>query len=140
MERLPREVRKTVERHLREYRVNKAAVMNYEELREAVILSTPARPLVAASGGFTGDPTGAKVIKLDALNRRIAQKAAIVSAIDDVMRNLSEEDRQLVEMQYMSNLCFTHERTARELHMSRTAYYTRLNWILRLFALRMGLL
>lgn len=137
---MPKAVRKTVERHLREYRANKAAVESYGELRQAVMLGTPNRPEGPVNEGGTGDPTGVKVVRLDELRERIAKKAVIVKAIDDVLSGLAEEDRELIEMQYFSGVYFTHERTARELNMGRTAYYSRLNWILRLFALRMGLL
>lgn len=140
MERLPAAVRKTVERHLREYKANKAAVASYPELRESILLASPVRPEGPAPEGVVGDPSGHKAIRLVELEARMRRKAAIVAAIDDVLETLSEEDRKLVELRYFSGVYFTHQRMAREMHMSRSAYYRRLNWILRLFALRLGLL
>lgn len=140
LETLPTAVRKTVERHLREYKANKAAVASYPELRESILYGAPARPEGPAPEGSVGDPSGVKAVKLAELDRRIRQKAVIVAAIDDVLQSLSDEDLRLIELRYFSGFWFTTARMARELNMGRTAYYRRLNRLLRLFALRLGLL
>lgn len=137
---LPRHVRQYVEKELYDFPFNEAAVRRYEQMVEDVVYE---KPVVPEGGGrpSTGhsDPTGRKGVRLALLAEKYWSASWRVEAIREVMKLLTEEERQIVRMRYFER-AYTHEGIMFELGLSRGTYFRRLNEILRRFALALGVL
>ncbi len=137
--RVPSEVFHFVERKLSDYTSMKKLVETYE--KEAEDVRTKSRQWSDDPPPTLGQesPVERKAIRVLILEESAQKAYHWVKGIEDVMANLSEEERRLVKLRYY-NTSYTNNAVAWELNMSRATYYRKREEIIRKFAIRFGLL
>ncbi|MBE3576905.1 MAG: transcriptional regulator [Limnochordales bacterium] len=135
---VPTWVFRLVERELYEYPISKQAVADYERDRQEILLASW-HPEIPVDGGRLPDPTQRKATLLALHHMTYLKRKRIVDAIESVMRTLPADDQNLVRIRYWDHPDWDVETVARELVMSRSEFYRRRAHIVRLFAIRMGL-
>lgn len=135
---IPTWVFRLVERELYEYPMSKQAVADYERDRQEILLSSW-YPEVPVDGGRLPDPTQRKATLLALRHMAYLKRKRIVDAIESVMKTLTPDDQDLVRLRYWEHPGWDVETVARELVISRAEFYRRRAYIVRLFAIRMGL-
>ena len=140
-ERIDQHVYKFVEAELRNYKINKILVAEYDkELEYAGARSTLS---IASSCGVTqkqiSDPTHLEVVRIVANENRIKRARNYVKCIDDVLDELSSQDKKLVELRYFQDW-LTDWAIYRELHIGKSKYYEDKHRIIRKIAFRMRLI
>lgn len=141
VDKVPTHVVQFVERELYDYPINRELVMEYLRRRDEIIRKGRQMPEldIVPDGGELPDPTYYASVRLLAMERSAQRAMEYVSAIDSVMRTLSEEQRKLVRRRYWERDA-TDEAIALELGVSRSTFYRMKREIIRAFALRFGLL
>jgi RinA family phage transcriptional activator len=140
-ERIERHIYQYVEAELRNYKTYKKLIEEYDK----ELLYTGAKSGLSKdpSGRFsqnqTSDPTQNEAGRVIANENRVKRYRDIVKCIEDVLEELSEEEKKLVEVKYFQGW-LTDWGVCRELHVgSRTTYWKMKNRIIKKFALRMRL-
>jgi RinA family phage transcriptional activator len=140
-ERLDRHIYQFVEAELRDYKTNKKLITEYDKELE----------YTGAKSGLSKDPSGRfsqnqvsdsvhnETVRIIANENRIKRAKDYVGCIDDVLNELSEQDKQLIELRYLQGW-LTDWGIIRELHITQPTYYRRKRHLIREFALRMRLL
>ena len=140
-ERLNRHIYQFVEAELRDYKTNKKLIIEYDKELEY----TGAKSVLSKdpSGRFSqnqiSDSTHNQVVRIMANENRIKRAKDYVGCIDDVLKELSEEQYKLIELKYFQGL-LTDWGIWKELHISPRTYYREKNKAIRKFALRMRIL
>ncbi len=130
-------IRKFVLAELERYRDYKSQIEEYELERAEILESYPVATWQKerVSGGNIGDSTANAAARLERLDAGYARARFYVKAIERVLNSLPDENRELIETVCIGGIPAEHA----GLLMDRATIYRRLNEILPLFALRMGL-
>lgn len=139
-ERLEKHITQYVETELENYRTYKKLIAEYDkELMYSGVKSGLAKD---PSGRFaqnrTSDSTHNEVVRILANEQRIKRAQDIVACIEDVLEDLSEQDRRLVDLRYFQGW-YTDYGIVQELHIGRSKYYEDKLRIVKKMALRMRL-
>ncbi|HWQ42811.1 MAG TPA: transcriptional regulator [Desulfosporosinus sp.] len=139
-ERLDRHIYQFVEAELRDYKTNKKLIAEYDKELE----------YTGAKSGLSKDPSGRfsqnqvsdsthnEAARVIANENRIKRAKDYVGCIDDVLEELSDQDKRLIELKYFQGW-LTDFGIIRELHIGRTKYYDDKLRIIKKIALRMRL-
>ena len=77
-----------------------------------------------------GDPTGVKAAKHADIKNRIALLSSRIEKIENALSGLTDEDRALIELRYLSEHRYTNVYVIDTLVLSSATYYERRNRIL----------
>lgn len=135
---IPDEIFRLVERKLFDYPQNAAAIKAAREMREDVLQQGRQFDLTNPPAAGQGSPVERKAMRLLMLEEKAQREEFWVKGIEDVLQQLPEEDRKLVELKYFNGF-LTNAGVARELGMSDSTYRRRKRHIVRKFAVRFGL-
>ena len=132
--RLPDAIRLHAIWDFQHYRQMKKEIEDYK--RELMPSSTA--KIQGASAGHSGEsrPTEALGIRL-ATDQYILQRERAVNIITTLLNELTEEDKKLIDMVYLSKR-FTVEGAGMQLNMSRRTAYDHINKILQVYAHEQG--
>lgn len=140
-ERIEKHIYQYVEAELRNYRTYKKLIEEYDK----ELLYTGAKsglskdPSGRFSQGQTSDSVHSEAVRVIANEQRVRRMIDVVTCIDDVLDEMPEHDKKLIEMRYFQGW-YTDYGIIRELHIGRTKYYEDKLRIIRKIALRMRLL
>ena len=129
-QKIPKHVCKFIEAELYDYKINKKTL---EALKNDVYLSTYSGDVTGRSSS-RGSPSEAKVMQL-MTDRQIQRLEFSVKAIDDVLENLTEEEKKLVKLKYFDR-GYTNKGLAMEMGMSEPTLIVLKQRIIRIAALR----
>ncbi len=139
-ERIDRHIYQYVEAELRNYKTYKKLIEEYD--KELLYSGAKSGLAKDPSGRFsqnqTSDSTHNEVARVIANEHRIMRAIDMVMCIEDVLINLPDIDRELVELKYFQGL-LTDWGIIGEMHISRATYYRMKNRTIYKFALRMRL-
>lgn len=140
-ERIEKHIYQYVEAELRNYRTYKQLIEEYDkELMYSGAKSGLAKdPTGRFSENQTSDPTHNEAAKIIANENRIKRYKDVVMCIEDVMENMSDEVRKIIEMRYFSDY-YTDYGVMKELHIAKRTYYRYRGRAISRFALRLRLL
>lgn len=135
--RLPSEVWRLVEYHLRHYADYGHLVAGYESEREAIAEPNMTSHVGAAVQHGIGNPTMALAARMEQLATSAANAGFLVRAIDDVMAGLGPIERRVIEDLYWRGQ--TAVQVAEEIGMSEASLRRTRKPVMTRFAVRMGL-
>jgi RinA family phage transcriptional activator len=138
-ERIDRHIYQYVEAELRNYKTYQKLIAEYQKEYAGVKSSMGNDITGRFSQGATSDSVYNEVNRVINCDVRIVRAIHMVMCIEDILFDLSDQDRQLIEIKYFQGW-LTDWGVSRELHMSRKTYYKHRNRIINKFALRMRLL
>ncbi|WP_018306321.1 transcriptional regulator [Desulfitobacterium hafniense] len=140
-ERIEKHIYQYVEAELRNYPTYKKLIADYD--KELLYSGAKSGLAKDPSGRFpenqTSDSVHNEVVKIMANESRIVRAKDVVMCIEDVLEELSEQDKQLVEMKYFKGY-YTDFGIMRELRFAERTYYRHKRDLIRRFALRMRVL
>lgn len=139
-ERVEKHIYQYVEAELRNYRIYKKLIEEYDkELEYTGAKSGLAKdPTGRFPKNLTSDPTHTEAVRIIANEHRIQRAKDMVACIEDVLAGLSREDRMLIELKYFQGW-LTDFGIIRQMNISRSTYYRNKARIIKQFALRMRL-
>lgn len=129
---------KFVESKLYSYMDSKKAIEAWEQAKEDIINETPTLGPGMPKGSGVGRPTENKAIRLMLLEQKAERERFWVTAIEDVLEILPEEDYKLVKLKYFDQYLSNYG-VAKCLNISESSFYRRRDRILWRFASRFGI-
>lgn len=140
-ERIARHIYHYVEEELRNYKTYQRLIAEFDKelLYSGAKSGLGKDPSGRFSQGQTSDSTHNEAVRVIANEARIFRAVDMCRCIDEVLYDLSDQDRELIELKYFQGW-LTDWGLCKELHIALRSYYRQKNRIIKQFALRLRLL
>lgn len=127
-----------VEQKLFNYHISKALIAEYEFQRDALLNRGPEHD-GQPRGNKISKPTEITAVQLAMLEEKARNQMFWVKAIEDTLKCLTEEERELVELKYFEGY-LTNEGIMLKMAMNKNRFYRLREAVVTKFARRMAII